>query len=93
MAIDSAPRFVRSPEGFEFDFAVTQDVGIGRATGLIFLDEVFEHLVPVFRGKIDRFQFDAKFVGTAWASARSSIAVQYSVPSSSSQFFINKPVT
>ena len=30
---------------------------------------------------------------TACASARSSIAVQYSVPSSSSQFFINRPST
>src|SRR5690554_7701300 len=27
---------------------------------------------------------------TAWASARSSFAVQYSVPSSSSQFFMNR---
>ena len=30
---------------------------------------------------------------TAWASARSSMAVQYSVPSSSSQFFMNSPST
>jgi hypothetical protein len=38
-------------------------------------------------------QLDADPVAYGLASARSAMAVQYSVPSSSSQFFMNRPST
>src|SRR5690606_25533294 len=47
---------------FELDFAVAQDVGIGRAPRFVFSEEMFEDIVPVFSREIGRMQFDAELV-------------------------------
>ena len=44
----------------ELDFAIAPDVRIGGAAGAVFVQEMFEHLVPVLGGEIDRVQGDAK---------------------------------
>ena len=49
-------------ERLELDFAVAQDVRVRCTTGLVFGQEVFEHVVPVFGGKIGGVQLDANFV-------------------------------
>ena len=46
-------------EGFELDLAVTQDVRVRCAPGLVFGQEVLEHVVPVFCGEVDGVQLDA----------------------------------
>ena len=77
---------------FEFNFAVTEDVGVGGATSAVFGQKMFKHVVPVLAGKISGVQRDIKLWQTAAASSR-SVLLRYSVPSSSSQFFINRPST
>lgn len=80
-------------ESLELDLAVAQDVRIRRAPGLVLGEKVFEYVVPVFGGEVGGMQLMPILSQTACASARSSLAVQYSVPSSSSQFFMNRPST
>ena len=54
------PRVVQ--ESPELDFAIAQDIRVGCAPRAIFLEEVLEHVVPVFRGEIGSVQGDAQFV-------------------------------
>lgn len=49
-------------EGFEFDFFIAQDVRVRRAAGLVLFQEQLKHVVPVFRRKVHRVQFDAQLV-------------------------------
>ncbi|MNF68161.1 hypothetical protein D3C84_500110 [compost metagenome] len=49
-------------ERLELDFAVAEDVRVGRAPGLVFGEEMLEHVVPVFGGEIGRVQLDADTV-------------------------------
>ncbi|CFO27059.1 Uncharacterised protein [Bordetella pertussis] len=52
-------------EGLELDLGVAQHVGIGRAAGRVLAQELGEHPVLVFGGKIDVFELDADQVGDA----------------------------
>ena len=47
-------------EGFELDFTVTHDIRIGGTSGAILVQKIFEHVIPVFAGEIDRVQADAE---------------------------------
>jgi len=49
-----APRVF--PENAEFNFSVAQDIGIWRAPGAVFVEEVAEDTVPVLTCKIDVMQ-------------------------------------
>ena len=50
-------------KGLELDLGIAQDVGVGRAPGLVFAQEFAEHAFLVFLGEIDRFDRDADGVG------------------------------
>jgi hypothetical protein len=50
-------------EGLELDLGVAQDVGVGRAAGLVFAQEFGEHAVLVVGREIDVFDLDADHVG------------------------------
>ncbi len=39
-------------KGLELDFPVAQNVRVRRSAGAIFAEEIFEHEIPVFGGKI-----------------------------------------
>lgn len=56
-------------ERLELDFAVAEDVRVGRAAGLVLLEEVLEHVVPVFGGEVGGVQLDADAVAHGLASA------------------------
>ena len=47
----------------ELDFGVAQNVGVGRAAGLVFAQKFSEHAVFVVGGKVDVFDLDADHVG------------------------------
>ena len=47
-------------EDLELDLAVAQHVGVRRAPGAVFGQEVLEHVVPVLGGEIGRVQADAE---------------------------------
>ncbi|MCY1510468.1 hypothetical protein D9M68_448460 [compost metagenome] len=49
-------------EGLELDFAVAEDVRVRGAPGLVFGEEVLEHVVPVFRREVGGVQLDADAV-------------------------------
>ena len=49
-------------ESLELDFTVAHDIGIGRAPDTVFVQKIFEHIVPVLTGKVDCVQPDAKAV-------------------------------
>lgn len=49
-------------ERLELDLAVTQDVRVRCAAGLVFGQEVLEHVVPVLGGEVGGVQLDADFV-------------------------------
>jgi hypothetical protein len=49
-------------ERLELDFAVAEDVRVRRATGLVFGQEVLEHVVPVFSREVSGVQLDADLV-------------------------------
>ena len=40
----------------KFDFAVTEDIRVGCATGAVLFEKVLEDIVPVISGKISRVQ-------------------------------------
>src|SRR5690606_18876766 len=48
--------------GFEFDFAVAQNIRIGRTSGFVFGQKVFKDVIPVFGGKVSLMQFNAELV-------------------------------
>ena len=50
-------------EGLELDFGIAQHVRVGRAAGLVFLQEQREYPFLVFLGEIDGFHLDADLVG------------------------------
>ena len=50
-------------KSLELDFGVAQDVGVGRAAGLVFAQELGEHAVFVVGGKVDMLDLDAQHVG------------------------------
>ena len=50
-------------EGLELDFAIAQDVWVGRAAGAVFRQEMLEHVVPVLGGEVGAVQGDAQAVG------------------------------
>ena len=50
-------------KAFEFDFGVAQHVGVGRATGLVFLQEVGKYFVFVLGGEINDVDVDTDDVG------------------------------
>lgn len=50
-------------EGLELDLGVAEHVGIGRAAGGVFAQEVRKHAVFVLRGKVDGFDVNADQVG------------------------------
>ena len=52
-------------KGLELDFGVAQHVRIGRATGLVFAQELGEHAVLVVGRKIHVLDLDADHVGHA----------------------------
>jgi hypothetical protein len=45
---------------FEFDFAVAKHIGIWSPTGTVLVEKYRENPLPVFVGKINCFQRDAK---------------------------------
>lgn len=49
-------------ERLELDFAVAEDVRVWGATGLVFGQEVLEHVVPVLGGEVGGVQLDANLV-------------------------------
>src|SRR5688500_12836707 len=49
----------------EFDFAVAEHVGIGRATAAIFLEEVTEHALAIFAREAYLVQWDAQLFTNA----------------------------
>src|SRR5690606_7900101 len=46
-------------ERLELDFAVAEDIRVGRTSGLVLGEEVLEDVVPVFGGEIGGVQLDA----------------------------------
>jgi hypothetical protein len=52
-------------EGLELDLGVAQHVGVGRAAGLVFAQELGEHAVLVLGGEVDVLDLDADHVGHA----------------------------
>ena len=48
-------------KGLELDFAIAQHVGIRRASGAVFAEEILEYAVPVFRGEVARVERYAEF--------------------------------
>ncbi|OIQ82064.1 hypothetical protein GALL_361650 [mine drainage metagenome] len=50
-------------KGAELDLGIAQDVGVGRAAGTVFLQEVGKYLVLVFLAEIDGLDLDADAVG------------------------------
>jgi hypothetical protein len=80
-------------EGFKFDLFVAQNIRVRRAAGFVLFQEQFKHVVPVFCGKVNGVQFNAELIADGLRIGRSAAAVQYSSPSSSSQFFMNRPST
>ncbi len=49
-------------EGFEFDLFIAQNIRIRCSASLVFSQEQFENVIPVFSGKIDGVQFDSQLV-------------------------------
>ncbi|MNV57734.1 hypothetical protein D3C71_1500790 [compost metagenome] len=49
-------------ERLELDLAVAQDVRVRRASGLVFGEEMLEHVVPVLGGEVGGVQLDANLV-------------------------------
>ncbi len=49
-------------EGFKFDLFVAQNIRVWRAAGLVFSQEMLEHVIPVLCGKVDGVQFNAELV-------------------------------
>ena len=47
----------------ELDLGIAQHVGVRRAAGRVFAQELGKHAVPVFGGKVDGVEFDADDVG------------------------------
>jgi hypothetical protein len=80
-------------EGLELDLGVAQHVGVGRAAGLVFAQELGEHAVLVLGGEVDRSISMPSTSATLAASTKSSRVEQYSSSSSSSQFFMKRPTT
>ena len=58
----SAQHFCVLKKGFEFDLAIAQDVRIRRAACLVFMEEVFEYVIPVLCSKVSLMKFYAKRV-------------------------------
>jgi hypothetical protein len=52
-------------KGLELDLGVAQHVGVGRAAGLVFAQELGEHAVLVLGGEVDVLDLDAQHVGHA----------------------------
>jgi hypothetical protein len=50
-------------KGLELDLGVAQHVGVGRAAGLVFAQELGEHAVLVVGGEVDVLDLDADHVG------------------------------
>ena len=50
-------------KGLELDFTVAQHIGVGRASGAVFVQELREHAVLVFGSEVDRFELDADHIG------------------------------
>src|SRR6056300_1899292 len=44
-------------ESLALDFTVIQNVGVGSATGLVFFQEMFKYIVPVFGGEVCTMKF------------------------------------
>jgi hypothetical protein len=81
-------------EGLELDLGVAQHVGVGRAAGLVLAQELGEHAVLVVGGEVDVLDLDADHVGHAGGVDEVlALDEQYSLSSSSSQFFMKMPTT
>jgi hypothetical protein len=50
-------------ERLELDLGIAQDVGVGRAAGLVLAQELGEHAVLVLGGEVDVLDLDADHVG------------------------------
>src|SRR5690242_13443032 len=50
-------------EGLELDLGIAKYIGVGRAAGLIFGQEIVEHALAVFRGEVDCIDVDTDPVG------------------------------
>ena len=50
-------------KGLELDLGIAKDVRIGRAPSLVLTQELGKNPVPVFGGKVDVLDLDAKHVG------------------------------
>lgn len=50
-------------EGFELDFLVAHDVGVGGTPGAVFIQKIGEHPIPIFAGEIAGMQLDTQLVG------------------------------
>lgn len=82
-------------EDVEFDFAVAQHVGVGRASLFVFREHVIDHAGAVVRREVDDVQRDVQFLATSSAKTRSSCHGQSpsSVPVVSCQLIMNNPTT
>jgi hypothetical protein len=80
-------------EGLELDLGVAQHVRVRRAAGLVLAQELGEHAVLVFGGKLTASMSTPTTSATLAASIQSWRVEQYSESSSSSQFFMNRPMT
>src|SRR5690606_25926215 len=49
-------------KGYELDFAVAQNIRVGRTSGFVFGQKVFKDVIPVFGGKVSVIQFNAELV-------------------------------
>ncbi len=43
-------------KGFELDLFVTENIRVGCASGFVFTEEMFKHIIPVFRSKVSGMQ-------------------------------------
>ena len=50
-------------EGLELDLGIAQDVGVGRATGLVLAQKLGKHPVLVVGRKVDMLDLDADHIG------------------------------
>lgn len=80
-------------EGFKFDLFIAQNIRVRRAAGFVLFQKSSKTLSQYSAAKLTVCSSMPSLSQTACASARSAAAVQYSSPSSSSQFFMNRPST
>ncbi len=80
-------------EGFKFDLFIAQNIRVRRAAGFVLFREELKDVIPIFGGKVNGVQFNAQLIADRLRIGKVGGGGAYSSPSSSSQFFMNRPST